>query len=243
MKQEEQTRHTAGHTSEPAFGHPPATQQQEAYSTTSDAQNRAAQASHAAAHHAEADQNLSKTKSKRIDDDNLKKLVAEENADRGKFPRYPGLERWQLLEKMGDGAFSNVYRARDLQENAGEVAIKVVRKFEMNNMQVREALGDNQADYVQPGSFLQPRTSSSRRSFDFPPFCAAPPLALLLFLVVISFFFTNSRDCSRGTISTRTSSQRFPEQQRRETFFPPPFLLLVMLAFCYNCKHCRQAIC
>ncbi|KAJ8121242.1 hypothetical protein O1611_g10151 [Lasiodiplodia mahajangana] len=36
---------------------------------------------------------------------------------------------------MGDGAFSNVYRARDRQGDAGEVAIKVVRKFEMNNMQ------------------------------------------------------------------------------------------------------------
>lgn len=37
---------------------------------------------------------------------------------------------------MGDGAFSNVYRARDLQGDYGEVAIKVVRKYEMNNMQV-----------------------------------------------------------------------------------------------------------
>jgi hypothetical protein len=104
---------------------------------TGDAQNRAAQAGHAAAHHAEAGQHVSKAKNKRVDDDNLAKLVAEENADRGKFPRYPGLERWQLLEKMGDGAFSNVYRARDLQDGTGEVAIKVVRKFEMNNMQVR----------------------------------------------------------------------------------------------------------
>ncbi|KAG9805894.1 Ca2+/calmodulin-dependent protein kinase, partial [Aureobasidium melanogenum] len=48
---------------------------------------------------------------------------------------YPGLERWNLVEKMGDGAFSNVYRARDSQGVYNEVAIKVVRKFEMNSTQ------------------------------------------------------------------------------------------------------------
>jgi serine/threonine protein kinase len=95
-----------------------------------------------AAHHAEADQSVSKAKSKRIDDTNIAKLVAEENATKNKFPRYPGLERWELVEKMGDGAFSNVYRARDLEGDAGEVAIKVVRKYEMNNMQVCAIPGD-----------------------------------------------------------------------------------------------------
>ncbi|KAI1655415.1 CAMK/CAMK1 protein kinase [Daldinia decipiens] len=101
--------------------------------------NRVAQADAAAAHHAEAKQNVSGThsnKSKsRVDDTHAAKIVQEENENRNKFPRYPGLERWELLEKMGDGAFSNVYRAKDLKENAGEVAIKVVRKYEMNNMQ------------------------------------------------------------------------------------------------------------
>ncbi|OIW23779.1 CAMK/CAMK1 protein kinase [Coniochaeta ligniaria NRRL 30616] len=124
--------------SEPAFGDAPAKQQyaHEAYSVAGgDAHNRAAQAANVAAHHAEADQSLPKAKSKRIDDSNIAKLVAEENATKNKFPRYPGLERWELVEKMGDGAFSNVYRARDLEGDAGEVAIKVVRKYEMNNMQ------------------------------------------------------------------------------------------------------------
>lgn len=73
---------------------------------------------------------------KRYDDEKLAKLVAEENASKSKFPRYPGLERWELVDKMGDGAFSNVYRARDLTGEQGEVAIKVVRKYEMNSMQV-----------------------------------------------------------------------------------------------------------
>ena len=65
----------------------------------------------------------------------LQQIVAEEREKQGKLPRYPGLERFALIEKMGDGAFSNVYRARDTQAG-GEVAIKVVRKFEMNSNQV-----------------------------------------------------------------------------------------------------------
>jgi serine/threonine-protein kinase RCK2 len=101
-------------------------------------QNRAAQAANAAALHVEPVQKAKNepAKSRRVDEANQAKLVAEENASKSKFPRYPGLERWDLREKMGDGAFSNVYRARDLQGDYGEVAIKVVRKYEMNNMQV-----------------------------------------------------------------------------------------------------------
>ncbi|KAJ5095701.1 Serine/threonine-protein kinase srk1 [Penicillium alfredii] len=71
----------------------------------------------------------------------IERLVAEEKVSRSKMPKYPGLERWILLEKMGDGAFSNVYRARDATTEYGEVAIKVVRKFEMNS---------NQSDPLQP---------------------------------------------------------------------------------------------
>lgn len=99
-------------------------------------QNHVAQADGVAAHHAEANQNLGSSQSKSRKAEELAKIVAEENESKGKFPKYPGLERWELIEKMGDGAFSNVYRARDTTGGAGEVAIKVVRKFEMNNMQV-----------------------------------------------------------------------------------------------------------
>ncbi|RKL46082.1 Serine/threonine-protein kinase srk1 [Fusarium proliferatum] len=82
------------------------------------------------------DDDYSRSKSKkRVDDEKLAKLIAEENASKSKFPRYPGLERWELVDKMGDGAFSNVYRARDTTGQQGEVAIKVVRKYEMNSMQ------------------------------------------------------------------------------------------------------------
>lgn len=73
---------------------------------------------------------------KGVDPEVLERIVAEEREAKGKLPKYPGLERWQILEKMGDGAFSNVYRARDTTGQWGEVAIKVVRKFEMNSQQV-----------------------------------------------------------------------------------------------------------
>ena len=106
------------------------------------ARNIEAAADHATAVRQEELEQAAKAKNKRVDDVNLAKLVAAENASKNKFPHYPGLERWELLEKMGDGAFSNVYRARDLESDAGEVAIKVVRKFEMNSMQVCKPAGE-----------------------------------------------------------------------------------------------------
>lgn len=101
-----------------------------------DAQNRVAQAGNAAAHHAEPAQKVPANGAAVPENPNLTKLVAEENASKSNFPRYPGLERWELTEKMGDGAFSNVYRATDTQGQYPNVAIKVVRKYEMNSMQV-----------------------------------------------------------------------------------------------------------
>lgn len=65
----------------------------------------------------------------------IERIVAEEKETRSKMPKYPGLERWILVEKMGDGAFSNVYRARDSTGQYEQAAIKVVRKFEMNSNQ------------------------------------------------------------------------------------------------------------
>lgn len=101
-----------------------------------DGKNRGAQAGGTAAHAAGQNQKTGASKHKKIEQEELARIVAEENESKGKLPNYPGLERWKLLEKMGDGAFSNVYRARDLDGIAGEVAIKVVRKFEMNSSQV-----------------------------------------------------------------------------------------------------------
>lgn len=75
---------------------------------------------------------------KTYDDAVLARIIAEEKEARGRLPNYPELERWIMLEKMGDGAFSNVYRARDTTGEYDQVAIKVVRKYELNATQVCE---------------------------------------------------------------------------------------------------------
>ncbi|OAL45733.1 calcium/calmodulin-dependent protein kinase type 2 [Pyrenochaeta sp. DS3sAY3a] len=101
-----------------------------------DNRNIAAQAGGAAAQAtADKQKQAAAAKERGVDPSVLERIVAEEREARGKLPNYPGLERWTLLEKMGDGAFSNVYRARDTTGQWGEVAIKVVRKFEMNSQQ------------------------------------------------------------------------------------------------------------
>ncbi|KAG8920602.1 hypothetical protein FRC02_000804 [Tulasnella sp. 418] len=62
-------------------------------------------------------------------------IVKEERETKNKMPVYKGLERFKLLEKMGDGAFSEVYKALDLTSGQ-KVALKIVRKFELNASQV-----------------------------------------------------------------------------------------------------------
>lgn len=124
------------HDHKPLKAHP---EPQAGYSAAAvDNRNVAAKAGHAAAHAADGHQkNANKAdKQKQIDQEVLERIVAEEREAKGKLPRYPGLDRYQLIEKMGDGAFSNVYRARDLKGIYSEVAVKVVRKFEMNATQV-----------------------------------------------------------------------------------------------------------
>lgn len=106
-----------------------------------DNRNVAAQAGGAAARAAGEKQKKdahggSRERSKDLDPSVIERIVAEERESKGKLPKYPGLERYVLLEKMGDGAFSNVYRAKDTTGQFQEVAIKVVRKFEMNSSQV-----------------------------------------------------------------------------------------------------------
>ncbi|KAI6003781.1 kinase-like domain-containing protein [Pisolithus albus] len=63
--------------------------------------------------------------------------VPEDHHPKVKMPTYKGLENFKLLDKMGDGAFSNVYKAIDLTTNE-KVAVKVVRKFELNASQAGE---------------------------------------------------------------------------------------------------------
>lgn len=102
-----------------------------------DNRHQAARAAEVVAHTVGQNQKKGASSKKDVDPSILERIIAEERESKGKLPKYPGLERWTLLEKMGDGAFSNVYRAKDNQGQYEQVAIKVVRKFEMNNGQVR----------------------------------------------------------------------------------------------------------
>ncbi|KAL0949632.1 hypothetical protein HGRIS_009677 [Hohenbuehelia grisea] len=61
-------------------------------------------------------------------------IVNEEREAKAKMPTYKGLEQFHLVDKMGDGAFSNVYKANDLASGK-QVAVKVVRKYELNATQ------------------------------------------------------------------------------------------------------------
>lgn len=105
-----------------------------------DNRNVAAKAGGAAAKAAGENQKLGAggtvNRKKDFDPSIIERIVAEERESLGKLPKYPGLDRFKLIEKMGDGAFSNVYRAKDTTGEYDEVAIKVVRKFEMNSSQV-----------------------------------------------------------------------------------------------------------
>lgn len=122
------------------YGHKPlqARAPHEDYSAAAvDNRHVAAKAGHAAAGAVDRQQKRDQ-RDKESEREVLERLVAEERDTKNRLPRYPGLERWTLIEKMGDGAFSNVYRARDNNGQYGEAAIKVVRKFEMNSTQVCE---------------------------------------------------------------------------------------------------------
>ncbi|KAF9175515.1 hypothetical protein BGX21_001424 [Mortierella sp. AD011] len=61
----------------------------------------------------------------------VSRMIAEANQQKNTLPTYPGLEQFVLIEKMGDGAFSSVYKAHDTKANR-TVAIKVVRKYDMS---------------------------------------------------------------------------------------------------------------
>lgn len=98
----------------------------------------------------------SNIRDKELESSAIERIVAEERETQGKLPKYPGLERWALLEKMGDGAFSNVYRAKDTTGQLGEVAIKVVRKFEMNSSQVSIEMELRDRSFVKIVSLYRP---------------------------------------------------------------------------------------
>ncbi|KAL2137288.1 hypothetical protein VTI74DRAFT_5019 [Chaetomium olivicolor] len=174
--------------------------------------------SHAAARHPDDAQPTqhqpadSKTKQKRIPDENIAKLVAEENESKIKFPHYPGLERWQLIEKMGDGAFSNVYRARDREGNAGEVAIKVVRKFEMNSMQRANILKEVQImRQIDHPNIIKLIDFSESRQYYYIILELAPGGELFHQIVRLTYF---SEDLSRHVITQVAKALEYLHEER-----------------------------
>jgi serine/threonine protein kinase len=78
--------------------------------------------------------------SRQVDTSNLSVGFMSKSQRVSNMPSYPGLDRWRLLEKIGDGAFSCVYRASDTKSEFSEVAIKVTKKYEMKEEQVSYCL-------------------------------------------------------------------------------------------------------
>ncbi|KAG7663152.1 srk1 [[Candida] subhashii] len=67
-------------------------------------------------------------------------LVEEERLERQQTSRnFPDLDRYEILGQMGEGAFSVVYKAREISTEK-EVAIKVLRKFQMDEKQKHAVL-------------------------------------------------------------------------------------------------------
>ncbi|KAI5965303.1 srk1 [Candida pseudojiufengensis] len=68
-------------------------------------------------------------------------MVEEENKQKqkSKNKKYPNLDNYKVMEQMGEGAFSVVYKAINLKTNK-EVAIKILRKFQMDQQQKQAVL-------------------------------------------------------------------------------------------------------
>ncbi|KAI9032568.1 kinase-like domain-containing protein [Phycomyces nitens] len=54
-------------------------------------------------------------------------IVEQEKKRKQQTPQYPGLEKYEIIVKRGDGAFSNVYEAKE-KRSGRSVAIKVAQK-------------------------------------------------------------------------------------------------------------------
>lgn len=66
-------------------------------------------------------------------------LVEEEKLSRQATVEYPNLNNYEVLEKMGEGAFSVVYKARHVV-TGNLVAIKILRKYQMDKAQRQAVL-------------------------------------------------------------------------------------------------------
>ncbi|KAI9758606.1 MAG: MAPK-activated protein kinase Srk1 [Chaenotheca gracillima] len=175
---------------------------------------------------------LSGKSSKNYDPQVLERLVAEERESKGKLPKYPGLERYTLLEKMGDGAFSNVYRARDNESRTGEVAIKVVRKFEMNSSQRANILKEVQImRQIDHPNIVKLVEFSESRQYYYLVLELCPGGELFHQIVRLTYF---SEDLSRHVILQVAQALEYLHEQKGVVhrdikpenllFYPVPFI-------------------
>jgi len=71
------------------------------------------------------------------------------------IPKYPGLpDRYVLVQKLGEGTFSMVYRAIDRETNR-PVALKVARKYEASDNEVLDARLRDQSRATERSNILQ----------------------------------------------------------------------------------------
>ncbi|KAF3039734.1 hypothetical protein E8E12_006222 [Didymella heteroderae] len=224
--------------SEPAMDHKPlqhAAAPHGDYSVAAGGDNRniAAQAGAAADRAADKRQKQEAAKQgKGVDPEVLERIVAEEREAKGKLPKYPGLERWQILEKMGDGAFSNVYRARDTTGQWGEVAIKVVRKFEMNSQQRANILKEVQImRQLDHPNIVKLIDFSESRQYYYIVLELCPGGELFHQIVRLTYF---SEDLSRHTIIQVAKALQYLHEEagvvhrdikpENLLFYPTPFI-------------------
>ncbi|KAF3935366.1 hypothetical protein ABW19_dt0210611 [Dactylella cylindrospora] len=171
--------------------------------------NLAAQAEYQAAQKQQAKQNVDESEDR---DTALARIVAEERESRGRLPRYPGLERWILIEKMGDGAFSNVYRAKDSLGELGEVAIKVVRKYELSSSQRANILKEVQImRQLNHQNIVKLISFSESRSYYYLVLELCPGGELFHQIVRLTYF---SEDLSRHVITQVAEALRYLHEEK-----------------------------
>lgn len=86
------------------------------------------------------------------------RIIEEEKRERTAANRNPKLDNYEFLEKLGEGAFSIVYKARH-KRNGHEVAIKVLRKYQMDSAQkqavLKEVIIMRQLDHPNVVKFIE----------------------------------------------------------------------------------------
>ncbi|KAI9311584.1 kinase-like domain-containing protein [Dichotomocladium elegans] len=120
-------------------------------------------------------------------------VIENERRRKSRIPVFPGLERFELLEKIGDGAFSVVYKARD-STTGKNVAVKVVRKREVVDKQ----------DHLHPSLKKKPRATERAnilKEVQIMQKCKHPNLVSLVhFSETDDYFFLGMELCPGGEL-------------------------------------------